>query len=58
MFPKTPDVSVRRRVLNHTVVKTKARDAKAPLAVIETAVVEALHMVRTERFAVLRLRRS
>ena len=43
--------AVRWRVLDQTVAQTKARNAKAPVTVIEAAINEALHTVRAERFA-------
>lgn len=41
--------AVRWRVLDQTVARTKARNAKAPLADLESAIQEALQAVRSER---------
>jgi len=46
--------AVRWRVLDQTVAQTKARNAKVPMADIETAINEALQTVRAERFAAQR----
>ena len=46
--------AVRWRVLDQTVAQTKARNAKARIADIETAINEALRTVRAERFAAQR----
>jgi len=43
--------AVRWRVLDRTVAETKARNAKASVAEIESAIDEALKTVRAERFA-------
>ena len=51
---KFVEEAVRWRVLDQTVVQTKARNAKAPVAEIEAAIDEALHTVRAERFATQR----
>lgn len=51
---KFVEEAVRWRVLDQTVAQTKARNAKAPVADIEAAIDEALHAVRTERFAARR----
>jgi len=42
--------AVRWRVLDRTVAETKARNAKASVAEIESAIDEALKTVRAERF--------
>jgi hypothetical protein len=47
--------AVRWRVLDQTVVQTKARNAKVPVADIEAAINEALRTVRAESFAEGRL---
>lgn len=51
---KFVEEAVRWRVLDQTVAQTKARNAKTPVADIEAAIDEALHVVRTERFAARR----
>jgi hypothetical protein len=43
--------AVRWRVLDRTVAETKARNAKASVTEIESAIDEALKTVRAERFA-------
>jgi translation elongation factor EF-G len=43
--------AVRWRVLDRTVAETKARNTKASVAEIESAIDEALKTVRAERFA-------
>jgi len=47
---KSIEDTVRWRVLEQTVAETKARNAGAPLAEVESAVDEALAAVRIERF--------
>jgi hypothetical protein len=48
---KFVEEAVRWRVLDRTVAETKARNAKASVAEIESAIDEALKTVRSARFA-------